>query len=182
MLCRSFNMSILGSPRIWAAVVSFAAAQPALAAVPASVFPDLRAPQVVRPLAAGAETIISTFIHNTLNTGITESAGTFVQIDSQTLTCPAAPGTCTVSVAANVEASGGANASNNWAICVLVDGVYADSCPYQGELLADSSYSTGYELQSVSVPKGKHTLSVQVFSFDGLTLGYYTIQYSNYKP
>ena len=175
-------MSILGSPRIWAAIVSFVAAQPALAAAPASVFPDLRTPQVVRPLAAGAETIISTFFHNTVNTGISEAAGTFVQIDSQAVTCPAAPGTCTVTVGANVEASGGANATNEWAICVLVDGVYADSCPYQGELLADGNYSAGYELQSVSVPKGKHTLSVQVFSYSGLTLGYYTIQYSNYKP
>jgi len=176
-------MSILGSPRIWAAIIGFAAVQPALAAAPASVFPNLHAQHRVLPPQAGSEKIISTFVHNSDDySGIVDAANTFVQIDSQEVTCPASAGSCTFTVAANVQATGGANAGNEWAILALVDGASIDFGPFQGELLADGNYTTGYELQSVSVAPGKHTLSAQVYSYYGATVGYYQIQYSAYKP
>ena len=126
-------MSILGSPRIWAAIIGFAAVQPALAAPSASVFPDHRAQRNVLPPQAGTEQIVSTFVHNG-DSDVTEAAGTFQQINSQNLTCPASAGTCTFTIAANVEASGGANASNQWAICSLVDGTYSRFVPLHGRV------------------------------------------------
>jgi hypothetical protein len=176
-------MSILGSPRIWAAVISFAAAQPALAAAPASVFPDLHVQRTAPPAPAGSEVIISTYIHNSGGySGIAEPAGAFTQIDSQVVTCPKSDASCTFTVTANVQATGGANASNEWAICPIVDSTYIDNCPFIGELPADGNYGTGNVLQSISVAPGKHTVSVQVVSYDGATVGYYQIQYSAYKP
>jgi hypothetical protein len=173
-------MSILGSPLSWAAIIGLAAAQPALAAAP-SIFSGHQAAPPAK--AAGSLKILDTFMHNSDGaSGISEPAGTFVQIDSQNVTCPASAGSCTIVVSADVEASGGANTSNEWAIPVIVDGSYVDSAPYEGELLADGNYSAGSELQSVSVAPGKHTVAVQIVSFYGATVGYYQIQYSVYKP
>jgi len=174
-------MRFLTNPGLWAAVIGFAAAQPALAAPPRSIFQGSHAQGAMMPPAAGSERIISTFFHNT-ESGIVETAGAFTTIDSLDVTCPKANASCTVVIAANVQASGGANAGNLWAILPVVDSTYLDNGPVQGELLADATYSTGYELQTISVPPGKHTLSVQVYSYDGLTVGYQQIQYSMYKP
>lgn len=176
-------MKIRSGLCVSAAWIGFATAHPALAATPtaflSSSFPTLRA----LPPAANVEKLISTFIHNSdAPSFITDPAQTFVTIDTQKVTCPVSAGSCTIAIAANVQASGGVNAGNAWAIAPEVDGSPVNGGPVQGELLPDGNYATGYEYQSVSVPAGKHQLGVQVYSADGATVGYYQIQYFVYKP
>src|ERR1700722_13622751 len=126
---------VLLRPLILGAVITFAAAQPVLAAAVAqptlaaaqpSVFQDQGAP--LPPSNPVSEKIISTYVHNSGGpSGIVEAAGAFTQIDDATVSCPTSAKTCTVTVAADVEANGGAHTGNEWAICTVVDGTFVDS-------------------------------------------------------
>jgi hypothetical protein len=172
-------MRIFRNPRAWVVIIGFALAQQVLAAPP-SVFP----PSQTSPRAeTGAVKLTSTVLHNSDGaSGITEAAGDFTNLDKQKVSCPKTATSCTVVISMNVQATGGANAGNEWAICTLVDGTYVDSCPYAGELLADGNYGYGYELESVSVAPGTHVVEVQVYSYYGLTVGYWQTQYLVYEP
>jgi hypothetical protein len=132
---------------------------------------------------AGAAKLLSTVLHNSGGvSGITEAAGEFTNMDKQKVNCPKTATSCTIVISMNVQANGGENTGNEWAICALVDGAYVDSCPYTGELLPDGNYAYGYELESTSVAPGSHVVEVQVFSYYGLTVGYWQTQYLVYEP
>ncbi|HTZ71354.1 MAG TPA: hypothetical protein VMB71_11940, partial [Acetobacteraceae bacterium] len=143
------------------AACALALFSPALAASAPSLF--VVAPSGHHaPAALGNEKIISTVFHND-DSGVSIAAGTFVAIDSDVVNCPKTAGTCTIVIKVNAEMAGSAG-TNQWAVCPTVDSTYADGCPWQGETPADGFWTTGYELQTMSVTPGKHTLGFQLYS------------------
>ena len=173
-------MRIFRNPRAWVVIIGFALTQQVLAAAPPSVFPHS---QTIPMAQTGAVIIKSTFLHNSDGvSGISEAAGIFTNLDSQKVNCPKSEASCTIVISMNVQANGGENTANQWAICALIDGNYVDDCPYAGELPADGTYAYGYELESMSVAPGSLVVEVQVYSFDGLLVGYWQIQYLEYEP
>jgi hypothetical protein len=167
-------------PLAWAAFFGFAMAQVTFAA-PKSVFPDQSTDGAIPMAPVGSMKIVNTFMH-TLDLDTVEAAETFVEIDSLSVTCPKTQTSCTIVFGMNIQATGGDNANNHWAICAVVDGSLVNGCPWQGELLPDANYGSAFSQQATTVTPGKHALQVQVYSEFGLTVGYVTIQYSVYAP
>lgn len=107
-------------------------------------------------------------------------AAGFNNIDSgTTLACGTAPA-CTVTAADMVQLIAGTNGSL-WAICILVDGNYANpGCPYQGASTS-ANYQVGNSQQSFVVGSGNHTVQTQVYVTDASTLGEWQATYRIYK-
>ena len=107
-------------------------------------------------------------------------AAGFNNIDSATtLSCGTAP-TCTIAAADMAQLEAGTNGSL-WAICVLVDGNYANpGCPYQGAATS-ANYQVGNSQQSYVVGSGSHTVQTQVYVANAATLGEWSFTYKIYK-
>lgn len=107
-------------------------------------------------------------------------AAGFNNIDSgSTLSCGSAP-TCTIEAADMMQILAGTNGAL-WAICVLVDGNYANpGCPYQGAA-TNANYQIGNSQQSYVVGSGNHTVQTQVYVDTASTLGSWQVTYRIYK-
>ncbi|HLY06205.1 MAG TPA: hypothetical protein VKR31_10690 [Rhizomicrobium sp.] len=112
-------------------------------------------------------------------TGGTTLASGFNNLDSgTTLSCPA--NTCTIAAADMVQLIAGTNGSL-WAICVVVDGTYANpGCPYQGAATS-ANYQVGNSQQNLVVGSGNHTVQTQVYVASTSTLGEWQVTYTLYK-
>jgi hypothetical protein len=109
---------------------------------------------------------------------------TFTTLDpGTTVTCPA-PGTCTLVVDAWATSGGNATTGNQRALVLLVDGAYSGfGGPFLGADEADGTYSQMTDLDApVKIKAGKHTVSIQAFSFYGTTVAFYRTIYKVYKP
>lgn len=107
-------------------------------------------------------------------------ASGFNNIDSgTTLSCGAAPA-CTITADDMAQMIAGTNGSL-WAICVVVDGNYANpGCPYQGAATS-ANYQVGNSQQSFVVGSGNHTVQTQVYVANASTLGEWQVSYRIYK-
>ena len=112
--------------------------------------------------------------------GGTSLASGFNTIDTATVTCG---GTCTIGVEAMVQISPGSSGTF-WAICPAVDGFYTNPpCPYQGLFaLNGSPYVTGNGRGNITVAKGVHTVTTQVYVSDSGTLGIWESDIRHYQP
>lgn len=112
--------------------------------------------------------------------GLSLVAG-FNNLDSATAVNCANTTGCTIISEAEVQIAPGSGAL--WAICVLVDGTYANpGCPYQGTLPGAGSYLTGNARNNYFVAHGAHTVQTQVYVSVGSTLGNWQVDYGVYKP
>jgi hypothetical protein len=109
---------------------------------------------------------------------------TFTTLDpGTTVTCPS-PGTCTLVVDAWATSTGGSTPGNERALLLVVDGNNSGfGGPYLGEDSADGNYSAMTDLDApVKITAGKHTVSIQAFSWYGTNIAFYRTIYKVYKP
>ena len=97
-------------------------------------------------------------------------------------TCTSGSGTCTLVVNSFATSSGGGLASDDRALCLVVDGVIAGACAYNGYDAADGSYSAISSINTTVVSAGVHTAYMTFYTTSGTTMYTYTNQYSIYKP
>jgi hypothetical protein len=107
----------------------------------------------------------------------------------QTVQCPGQSGTCTI--AANIWVQTGAvfSASNNYAVCLYVDGVSVDSsnisngCHYTANTPSDGTFVEGSELNQLSgVSIGSHTVQTFLYTNNGTPVYNFNISYQVYEP
>ena len=107
----------------------------------------------------------------------------FQPIDTATtLTCPATR-RCTIRVEQNVQVRGSA-ASNRWAICTQVDGVFMGqpNCPFLGVIPSDGTFVAGSFAQNdTTVSAGAHTVRTFLFTDFGADRSIFEIQYQLYR-
>jgi len=105
----------------------------------------------------------------------------FNNLDNPTTVKCGNSGGCTIISEAEVQIAPGSGAL--WAICMLVDGNYANpGCPYQGTLPGAGSYLTGNARTNFAVAFGSHTVQTQVYVSVASTLGEWQSDYGVYKP
>ena len=97
-------------------------------------------------------------------------------------TCTSGSGTCTLVVNSFATSSGGGLANYDRALCLVVDGVIAGACGYNGYDAADGSYSAISSINTTVVSAGVHTAYMTFYTTFGTTMYTYTNQYSIYKP
>jgi len=97
-------------------------------------------------------------------------------------TCTSGSGTCTLVVNSFATSSGGGLANDDRALCLVVDGVIAGACGYNGYDAADGSYSAISSINTTVVSAGVHTAYMTFYTTSGTTMYTYTNQYSIYKP
>jgi len=109
---------------------------------------------------------------------------TYTPIDSPvTVTCPGPVGSCTL-LANQFLVTQGSSASNNYAICLYIDGaLISQRCYYTADSPNDGTFVFGSTSNwEVGVPVGAHTMQSVVFSNDGCSYDEYQFQYLVYKP
>jgi|SRR5579859_1751264 len=97
-------------------------------------------------------------------------------------TCKSGSGTCSLVVNSFATSSGGGVASDDRALCLIVDGNIAGACAYNGYDASDGSYSAISSINVASVSNGVHTAYMSFYSTFGTTMYTYTNQYTIYKP
>jgi len=101
--------------------------------------------------------------------------------DVTTFQCPSLLG-CTLEIEVSVDVGDVSHADNWWGPFVQVDGVYTGYNPPVGETPTDESYVLVTSSQSTPVTFGKHTVQSFVFSYYGLYVCSYHINYRVYAP
>ena len=110
-------------------------------------------------------------------------AGFNVEDSGATFSCPTSTfNTCTLVVNSFATSSGGGLASDDRALCLVVDGNIAGACAYNGYDAADGSYSAISSVNTTVVTPGTHTAYISFYSTYGTTMYTYTNVYSIYKP
>src|ERR1019366_5488196 len=94
-------------------------------------------------------------------------------------TCKSGSGTCSLVVNSFATSSGGGVASDDRALCLIVDGSIAGACGYDA---SDGSYSAISSINVASVTSGVHTAYMSFYTTYGTTMFTYTNVYSIYKP
>jgi hypothetical protein len=99
-----------------------------------------------------------------------------------TIKCPFHEG-CTLEIEQSVDAGGVTSSDNWWGPFVELDGaiIYAYFVPV-GETPTDESFVLVTSNQSTPLTCGKHTVQSFVYSFDGLYIWAYHINYRVYVP
>lgn len=171
------------TPILWGFALAIGVSSVALAAgisAPAmagstdkTVLPVKSSPPV---LQSGATTLV------TGDSNAVVSAYTFTAVDSgEQVSCRR---TCAISAAQYVEMDIGST-PEQYAICFLVDGVYANGCPYSGVVGTGQTgvYFSGTAIQFITgLSAGLHTVQTQVFMTNtGGNLGYYSLRYDVLK-
>jgi hypothetical protein len=136
--------------------------------------------QVVPMLTTGVETLLNS--RSQFGSDLVTLGSGFQAIDAgTTLTCPAGK-KCLIRAEQNLQVRGSA-ASNRWAICTQVDGVFMakPSCPYQGLVPADGTYVAGSFAQNATVGAGVHTLRTFLYTDAGADRSIYEVQYQIYR-
>ena len=97
-------------------------------------------------------------------------------------TCTIGSGTCTLVVNSFATSSGGGLANDDRALCLVVDGVIAGACAYNGYDAGDGSYSAISSINTTVVSAGVQTAYMTFYTTSGTTVYTYANQYSIYKP
>jgi len=143
------------------------------------VFPPSDPPQ-----SATKHSLQGTYLSVGNGFGASIPSFTYTPIDAaQTVTCPGPVGSCTL-LANQFLVTQGSSASNNYAICLYIDGaLISQGCYYTADSPNDGTYVFGSTSNwEVGVPVGTHTMQSVVFSNDGCTYDEYQFQYLVYKP
>lgn len=101
--------------------------------------------------------------------------------DPTTIKCPFFRG-CTLEIEQSVDVGGVTSSGNWWGPFVQVDGSYTDYSPPVGETPTDGSYVLVTSNQSTPLTPGKHTVQSFVYSYFGLYICSYHINYRVYIP
>jgi hypothetical protein len=136
------------------------------------------------PQSATKHSLQGTYLSVGNGVGTAISADTYTPIDAaQTVTCPGPVGSCTL-LANQFIVTRGSAASNNYAICLYIDGsLRSGGCYYAADTPDDGTFVFGSTSQwEVGVPVGTHTMQTVLFSNDGCTYDDYQFQYLVYKP
>jgi hypothetical protein len=110
----------------------------------------------------------------------TALAAGFTTIDATSVTC--AKPTCTIAIDMNVQVGAQSSTGNEWAACATVDGNYAATCAFTGEIASDGTFDVADQRNTFSVSRGTHSVTTQVYVTDAATLGDYDIQYQILTP
>jgi len=101
--------------------------------------------------------------------------------DVTTFQCPSLVG-CTLEIEVSVDVGDVDYADNWWGPFVQVDGAYTDYSPPVGETPTDLSFVLVTSNQSTPVTFGKHRVQSFVYSYYGLYVCSYHINYRVYAP
>ena len=138
------------------------------------------APRVqVAPPALVNEVIGRTYI-TTATPNITLVAGFNTEDSGISFSCPS--GTCTLVVDSFATSGGNTAASNNRALCLVVDGNIVGACAYDGSDATDDTYSAVNAINTFTVGSGAHSAFMYFYSVDGTTMYTYTNVYRLYRP
>jgi hypothetical protein len=98
-----------------------------------------------------------------------------------TVTCANSNG-CAIGIEQQVQMGENTTATNRWAICSQVDGLFLSTpyCPYVGYLPTDGSFMAASFAQQTSVATGSHTVQTYVYTDYGASESIYTIIYRVY--
>ena len=136
------------------------------------------------PQSATKHSLQGTYLSVGNGLGAAIPSVTYTPIDAAvTVTCPGPVGSCTL-LANQFLVTRGSAASNNYAICLYIDGgLISKGCYYTADSPNDGTFVFGSTSQwEVGVPVGTHTMQTVVFSNDGCTYDEYQFQYLVYKP
>jgi hypothetical protein len=112
--------------------------------------------------------------------GLTAGFNTVFQA---TLKCNNTTNGCTIVFETMVQVGDSTTTGNRWAICALVDGLFANpGCPYAGVVPSGDTFETRNALQNYHVAAGSHTAQVQVYVDAAATFFEGQVQYSVYSP
>jgi hypothetical protein len=126
--------------------------------------------------------LIESFFTQGFAVGIPETGGEDLAVDTPTtIKCPSHEG-CTLEIEQSVQVGLGSASENLWGSAVQLDGSYLAYSPYVGEVPTDGSYVLATGSQTIPLTYGPHTVQSFVFSYFGLTLEDYHINYRLYIP
>ena len=113
--------------------------------------------------------------------GATSGAGIFNTLDApQTFTCAASKAPCTVEADMSVQVDG-TTGPGAWAICLLVDGTTFNTCPYIDNGAPNGFFESSTQVGYVTnLPAGSHTVQMQVYTANAVTLYNYNATYHIY--
>jgi len=128
-------------------------------------------------------------VHGTLS-GTFFPAGKYTAVDSpRTVQCLGQSGTCTIAANIWVQTGGTLSVSNNYAVCLYVDGVSVDAsnisngCHYTENTPSDGTFVEGSELNQLNgVSLGSHTVQTFLYTNNGTAVYNFNISYHVYKP
>jgi len=126
------------------------------------------------------ETGVSTFI--TTNTPYAVLVGGFNPEDTGVEFNCTSTTTCTLAVNSFATSSGGGLASDDRALCLIVDKAIVGACAYLGYDAADGSYSAVSAINNTTVTPGTHIAWMAFYSTYGTTMYTYTNVYTVTKP
>ena len=114
----------------------------------------------------------------------------YIAVDPvKTVECPGPAGTCTIAAEMWVQTGNSTTASNNYVVCLYVDGVSVyvsdrtNGCHYTANTPADGTFVEGSELNQLSgVKVGNHTVQTFLYTENGARVYNYNIAYHVYKP
>jgi hypothetical protein len=115
-----------------------------------------------------------------LAVGTEETGGVNLPVDNLTTFKCLLP--CTLEIEQTVQVGAVSYAANWWAPVVNVDGSPLAYSPFVGQVPTDDSYVLATVNQSISLKPGTHTVQSFVYSYYGLYLEDYHINYRVYTP
>jgi hypothetical protein len=152
---------------------------------------SVRSSRSASPLSLAPNEVLQQnyLVHGTLS-GTSFPAGQYTAVDSpQMVQCPGKSGTCTIAANIWVQTGDRFSTSNNYAVCLYVDGVSVDSsnisngCHYTENTPSDGTFVEGSELNQLSgVSIGSHTVQTFLYTNDGTAVYNFNISYQVYKP
>ena len=99
----------------------------------------------------------------------------------QTISCGGTTGTCLIQV--DHSATTESNTTNNqFALCLVLDGVMVNGCFYTGTTPSDNTPATDYFSENAVVSHGMHTVQTVAESHNGTFVEYFSNTYRVYKP
>ena len=137
---------------------------------------------VAQSVYAGRFLNATRFTTNASGAVVTIPSG-MVALDSPgTINCPGTAGTCTLEVDQHVQVGGSKVASNQVAICTMVDGALLP-CPILGVVPLSGFWTTpGFVQVRSGLALGPHTVQTFVSTSAEALRGYYSVAYRIYKP
>ena len=141
---------------------------------------------------ATRENLVGTYFVTGNQNGTSFAAGEFTAVDSPlTVDCTGTSvTTCTIVADMWVQTGGASTPSNNYAVCLYVDGVNVDTfgdgsngCHYTEDTPSDGTFiEAGEENLLSGVALGTHTVQTFLYTNNGTPVNYYNISYHVYKP
>ncbi len=148
-------------------------------------------PNTIKASVATNQALLRNYFVNGNQNGTSFAAGEYTAVDSPlTVQCPGSSGTCTIVADMWVQSGGASSASNNYAVCLYVDGVNvatsgdgSNGCHYTENTPSDGTFIEAGEENTLSgVALGDHTVQTFLYTNNGTPVSFYNISYHVYKP